>query len=167
MNARRRAAALAQHRDLYAEGRARGRRARLVVSLVLWGCALLGLLVMVYGALTGCTPAALILQREARSYVLQADELEARARGADRAAAHACHVAAADAEGAAYAGYPDVSPTAAQAAGRMRAACAVLRYLSQDGGGASSPPASVPDLGEPARDQAPQPPADGGPQHVG
>jgi hypothetical protein len=105
--------------------------------------------------LFACTPPALVLQREALRYFQKARGVEQQASGHARSHAALCREAAAAAEEAAHAGYPEASSEAKTRHREMLRDCQGVTL-----------PMSVPTL-----DSAPAPPDggtdDGGPPHVG
>ncbi len=111
---------------------------------------------------SSCTPAALLLQREALGYLRRAQTEEANSTGAALSAARACIAAARGAEAAAWLSYPDISPAAAAARQRMRATCQPQRHQAQDLGQAQD---LAHDMGQ--RDQAQDLAQDLGGAHVG
>lgn len=109
--------------------------------------------------LFACTPPALVLQREALRYFQKARGVEQQASGHARSHAALCREAAAAAEEAAHAGYPEASPEA-----KTR-----HREMLRDCRGVADPGGAGGDL--PLDGAAPAPPDggadDGGPPHVG
>lgn len=92
-------------------------------ALVLLGLLAFGLLLALCSS---CSPAALLLQREALGYLRRAQEAETHSTGAALSTCRACAAAARAAEAAAWLSYPDVSQEAAAARLHMRESCSGL-----------------------------------------
>lgn len=142
------ASALADDAERLARARRETRPGGLPLQVLLALCA--------GGLATACTARALLLQREAQAQLRSADALERSATGHLRTHATACREAAAAAESAAYAGYPEATPAALRARAEMRRDCA---ELPASPGVESTPGSSSPDAG--AAGSTP-PPVDGG-----